>query len=81
MTKHNPLTISQLKASLQSIRKPHQEHAQGLKSSEKLALLITQKIGTIGFFFIIFTWSFLWISWNTVVPSSLRFDPYPAFVL
>jgi uncharacterized membrane protein len=78
---HHPLSIAELKARLYSIRKPHQEHTQGLKPSEKLALLITKKIGTIGFFFIIFAWSFLWIGWNTIVPVPLRFDPYPAFVL
>jgi hypothetical protein len=42
MIKHNPLSIAELKARLYSIRKPHQEHTQGLKPSEKLALLITR---------------------------------------
>jgi uncharacterized membrane protein len=34
-----------------------------------------------GFFFIIFCWTAIWLSWNTLAPANLRFDPYPAFVL
>ncbi len=48
---------------------------------DKLALLVTEKIGTLGFFLIIFVWTILWLGWNVVAPLSVRFDPYPAFVL
>ena len=34
-----------------------------------------------GFFFIIFIWTLVWLGWNTLGPSNHRFDPYPAFVL
>ncbi|MGL5743229.1 MAG: DUF1003 domain-containing protein [Legionella sp.] len=33
------------------------------------------------FFVIVFAWTTLWLSWNTIAPMSLRFDPFPAFVL
>lgn len=33
-----------------------------------------------GFFFIIFTWTALWLGWNSLVTASFRFDPFPAFV-
>lgn len=52
-----------------------------LTSSEKFAVWITDKVGTMGFFFIIFVWTVIWLTWNTVGPSDMRFDPYPAFVL
>ncbi|MAL60184.1 MAG: hypothetical protein CMC14_09060 [Flavobacteriaceae bacterium] len=52
-----------------------------LNASEKFAIWITDKIGTIGFFLIIFSWTILWLSWNMFAPNHLRFDPYPAFVL
>lgn len=52
-----------------------------LKASERFAIWITDKIGTIGFFLIIFSWTILWLSWNMFAPNHLRFDPYPAFVL
>lgn len=56
-------------------------HKQKLNSLDRLAIFITQRVGTMGFFFIIFTWTFLWLSWNIFAPSQVRFDPYPAFVL
>lgn len=52
-----------------------------LKTSERFAIWITDRIGTIGFFLIIFLWTLLWLGWNMFAPKHLRFDPYPAFVL
>tara|TARA_R110001583_G_scaffold80855_1_gene216446 strand:- start:1087 stop:1479 length:393 start_codon:yes stop_codon:yes gene_type:complete len=52
-----------------------------LKPSEQFAIWITDRIGTIGFFLIIFSWTLLWLGWNMFAPVHLRFDPYPAFVL
>lgn len=52
-----------------------------LSESEKFAIWITNKVGTIGFFAIIFFWTVIWLSWNMFAPANLRFDPYPAFVL
>lgn len=52
-----------------------------LKPSDRLAIWITDKIGTIGFFLIIFSWTVIWLGWNMFAPIDLRFDPYPAFVL
>ena len=52
-----------------------------LKPSDRLAIWITDKIGTIGFFLIIFSWTVIWLGWNMFAPTDLRFDPYPAFVL
>lgn len=51
-----------------------------LKESEKFAIWITNKVGTIGFFALIFLWTVSWLSWNMFAPHHLRFDPYPAFV-
>jgi len=34
-----------------------------------------------GFFFIIAVWTIVWLGWNTLAPSNVRFDPAPAFVL
>jgi uncharacterized membrane protein len=48
---------------------------------DKLALFITRRIGTMGFFLIIFTWTVLWLGWNILAPRGLKFDPGPAFVL
>ncbi len=52
-----------------------------VKDSQKFAIFITDKVGTIGFFAIIFFWTLIWLSWNTLAPKHLQFDPEPAFVL
>ncbi|MEY4054307.1 MAG: hypothetical protein RL034_1225, partial [Bacteroidota bacterium] len=36
---------------------------------------------SMGFFMLIFIWTATWLSWNTLAPAHLRFDPFPAFVL
>jgi len=51
-----------------------------LSESEKFAIWITDKVGTIGFFAIIFFWTVVWLGWNMFAPANLRFDPYTAFV-
>jgi uncharacterized membrane protein len=56
-------------------------HRSRLSTLDKLAIFVTEKIGTMGFFFIIITWTILWLSWNIFAPINLRFDPFPAFVL
>lgn len=47
----------------------------------RLALWITEHVGTMQFFLAIFTWTVCWLFWNMFAPKSLRFDPYPGFVL
>ncbi|MCL4418794.1 DUF1003 domain-containing protein [Patescibacteria group bacterium] len=56
-------------------------HRKSLSQLDKLALFVTERVGTMGFFFIIFAWTFLWLGWNVIAPKNLRFDPFPAFVL
>ena len=56
-------------------------HAENLSKTEKIALKITNIIGTFGSFIIIFFWTILWLGWNMFAPVSLRFDPYPGFIL
>jgi uncharacterized membrane protein len=47
----------------------------------RLALWITEHVGTMEFFVVIFVWTVSWLLWNMVAPKSLRFDPFPGFVL
>jgi uncharacterized membrane protein len=56
-------------------------HRSKLSKLDKLAIFVTEKIGTMGFFFIIFVWTAVWLGYNILAPKNLRFDPYPAFVL
>ena len=48
---------------------------------DRLALWITLRVGSMGFFVIIFIWTVSWLSWNMLAPRAVRFDPYPGFVL
>ena len=57
------------------------QHQESMSGSERFAIWITGKIGTMGFFYIIFIWTLSWLLWNAFAPQTLRFDPYPAFVL
>lgn len=63
------------------IRNINAVHHSKLSKLDKLAIAVTEKIGTMGFFLIILTWTALWLSFNILAPENLRFDPYPAFVL
>lgn len=63
------------------IRNANHVYKSVLDNSEKFAIWITDKVGTIGFFAIIFFWTIFWLGWNMFGPTGLRFDPYPAFVL
>jgi len=47
----------------------------------RLALWITMRVGSMGFFLLIFAWTVSWLFWNMFAPKSMRFDPYPGFVL
>ncbi len=64
-----------------SLKNTNIVHKRSLSKLDKLAVFVTEKIGTMGFFFIILTWTFSWLGWNMIGPKQLRFDPYPAFVL
>jgi uncharacterized membrane protein len=62
------------------IRNTNHIYQSLLNKSEKFAVWITEKVGTMGFFFLIFFWTVSWLGWNMLAPVHLRFDPYPAFV-
>jgi uncharacterized membrane protein len=63
------------------IRNSNHIYKSLLKQSEIFAIWSTERVGTIGFFFLIFTWTICWFSWNMFAPKEYHFDPYPAFVM
>ncbi len=70
---------------LVALRKPihnvNIRHKESLSALEKIAVRVTDYVGSMGFFLIIFFWTILWLGWNTLAPTDSRFDPFPAFVL
>ena len=79
--KHAPLPIEELKKQRVPVKNINIEHSEKLTALEKIALYITDKIGTMGFFFALLIWTIIWLLWNTLMPVNFRFDPVPAFVL
>lgn len=77
---HNPLTVQELKKLRKPVRNINIGHKENLNRLERTALWITNHVGTMGFFLLIFCWTVVWLSWNTLGPKGLRFDPFPAFV-
>ena len=63
------------------LRNTHKEVRENLTLMNRVALWITNRVGTFGFFLIIFAWTVIWLAWNTILPTSWRFDPAMGFVL
>lgn len=78
---HKPLSLQELKRMRKPVRQINIEHKEGFSILERMAVLVTERVGTFGFFLIIAFWTVLWIGWNTFGPTVGRFDPFPAFVL
>src|SRR6202165_6125053 len=76
-----PPPLHELKKLRKPIRPVNAEHKKKLSRLERLAIWITDRVGTMGFFLAIFAWPLVWLAWNTLAPEKIRFDPFPAFVL
>jgi uncharacterized membrane protein len=74
-------TLSELRRHRRPQKNVHQQVEASLSPMNKLALWCTNKVGTFGFFLIIFFWTVIWLGWNTLLPTSWRFDPAMGFVL
>ncbi len=79
------MTVKELRASRQPHTSAKQQHNESMSPLDKVAVIVTDKVGTMGFFLIIFVWTILWTGYNilaTLVPALhlKAFDPFPAFV-
>ena len=77
----HPPSLKALKALRAPVRDVNEHHSQHLKPLDRIAIWITDYVGSMGFFILIFVWTVLWLGWNALAPKQARFDPYPAFVL
>lgn len=78
---HNPEPLHSLRTKRKPTSNPNKEYFKSLSKLEKLAIFVANRIGTMGFFVIVFLWIVFWLSWNILAPLELRFDPYPEFVI
>jgi uncharacterized membrane protein len=76
-----PKTLPELRKIVKPVRNAAIMHKENMSKLDKLACWITDHVGTMGFFIVIFVWTVTWLSWNMFAPKDLRFDPYPGFVL
>ena len=78
---HNPEPLRSLRTKSKPTPNPNKEYFKSLSRLEKMAILVTDRIGTMGFFVMVLSWTVFWLIWNILAPMELRFDPYPAFVM
>lgn len=81
MDKTSMPTLQELRELRKPIPNVNEEHEESLSRLEKMAIWITEHVGSMGFFFLLLGWTLAWLLWNTLAPKPLRFDPYPGFVL
>lgn len=81
MQRHHPPSLEHLHQQRSPIRNPNQELRRRGTWGDRLALFITQRVGSIQFFLLIVAWTVLWIGWNSLAPKAARFDPSPDFLL
>ena len=62
------------------LRNTYKETMDVIGTLNGLAVWITEHVGTMGFFLLIFVWTLVWLGWNFLAPADLRFDPPMSFV-
>jgi uncharacterized membrane protein len=77
----HPPSLKELRALRHPVRNVNVVHSESLGLVERIAIWITDHVGSMGFFLIIFAWTMVWLGWNALAPKPVRFDPFPAFVL
>jgi len=76
-----PMSLEEFRRRRKPLIDVNKVHKARLKPLDRLALWITTRVGTMGFFLIIFAWTVFWLGWNLLAPKSLQFDPPMGFVL
>ena len=78
-------SVADLHSELKPLGNVNIELERKLTLLERMAVFITEKVGTMGFFLLILTWTVVWCGYNilaSMVPALhwKAFDPFPAFV-
>ncbi len=76
-----PISLAEFKKKRKPLHNINTEFAEKISRADRIALFITNRIGTMGFFFIILGWTVLWLGWNLLAPTRLQFDPPMGFIL
>jgi uncharacterized membrane protein len=82
---HAGLRLPHFRHDHPSVRNANEVHESQLSPLDRIAIAITDKVGSVGFFLIILGWTVLWTGYN-ILASEVSFlhwrafDPFPAFV-
>lgn len=76
-----PMSLEAFRALRDAPVDVNKEFNESLNKLDRLALFITDRVGTIGFFLMIFVWTIFWLGWNLLAPKEMQFDPPMGFVL
>ena len=74
MKNNQPISLEELKQKVKPIRNINIERKENLSRLNQLAIWITDHVGTMGFFLIIFVWTASWLSWNTLAPKAFQLN-------
>ncbi|HMS65804.1 MAG TPA: DUF1003 domain-containing protein [Ignavibacteria bacterium] len=74
-------TLKEIREHFKPIQNFNEVYKENQSKLNRIALWITNHVGSMGFFIIVFVWTIAWLGWNTLAPKDFRFDPYPGFVL
>jgi uncharacterized membrane protein len=74
-----PLAVDDVIRRREPLRDINKEIAENIGPLERMAVWITEHVGTMGFFLVIFVWTAIWLGWKLLAPPELRFDPSMAF--
>ena len=77
-TSIEPAALAEIRRRRRPLRNVHKEVREQLSPMNKLAIFITERVGTMGFFLIIVTWTVTWLGINFLSPW--KFDPPMGFV-
>lgn len=69
-----PPTLDELKKIRKPLKNVYAETVNKLTAMDRIAVWITDHVGTMGFFLIILCWTIGWLSWNLLAPPELVFD-------
>ena len=80
MTTHSSLERLAEIRRLHPLRNTYAELKASFSQLEKIAVWITDHVGTMAFFLAILFWTVFWLGWNFLAPPRLQFDPPMGFV-
>jgi uncharacterized membrane protein len=75
-----PMSLQEFRKGRKPTRHPHTNVRKPSGRLASLAVWITMRVGSMGFFLIILFWTASWLSWNFLAPKNLVFDPPMGFV-